>query len=36
VTKQSKRKLLQRGALGALSVAIIIATFAYFLPTMAH
>ena len=36
MTKQSKRKLLQRGALGALSLAIIIATFVYFLPTIAN
>jgi uncharacterized protein (TIRG00374 family) len=36
VTKQSKRKLLQRGALGALSLAIIISTFVYFLPTIAN
>ena len=31
-----ERKLLQRGALGALSLAIIVSTFVYFLPTIAN
>ncbi len=35
MAKQSRRKLIQRGALGALSLAIIAATFFYFLPTIA-
>jgi uncharacterized protein (TIRG00374 family) len=33
---KSKRSLLRRGALGALSLAIVAATFFYFLPTIAN
>ena len=33
---RGNRKLLQRGALGAVSVGIIVATFAFFLPSIAN